>query len=297
MDAQFEKMLMDMKPVKPKKIAVAAADDPSVLKALEAAHKMGFATPILFGDADKIKSVASDLNVDLSGFEIKNYPGILESANAAVAHVRDGHADILMKGLIQTADMLRAVLNKETGIRGRGVISHVAIMKSFSHDRTLLLTDVAMVTYPDLKTKIGMVNNAVEFANKFGIKNPRVAPLAAVEVVNPDMPATMDAAALTLMNKRGQIKNCIIDGPLAFDVAISDKAAKKKGLVSDVAGNADILLFHNIEAGNSVLKSLTYFGDFIFGGLLMGAAAPIIVNSRSDTDVSKLYSIACACKL
>jgi phosphate butyryltransferase len=291
----FCDILMEMKPEAPKMIAVAAAEDKTVLQALCEAYKMGFAEPILCGPVAKIKENAAALNLDISKFQIVDIASPSASASAAVSLVRNGHADILMKGLIQTADMLRAVLHREEGIRGAGVISHISVLYSEARDRTILLTDAAMLTNPDLKTKVEMVKNAVLFANKLGINNPRVAPLAAVEVVNPDMQATIDAAALTQMNRRGQINGCIIDGPLAFDVAVSESAAEKKGLLSDVAGNADILLFHNIDAGNSTLKSMVHFGDFIFGGILMGAKAPIIVNSRSDSEISKLFSIACAC--
>jgi phosphate butyryltransferase len=151
-----------------------------------------------------------------------------------------------------------------------------------------------MVMYPDLKAKAELINNAVAVAEGLGIRNPKVAPLAAVEFINPDMPATLDAAILTLMNRRGQIKGCVVDGPLTMDLALSKEAARHKGVVSEVAGCADILLFHNIEAANNSVKTFTYAGNCLFGGVVMGAAAPIVLASRSDSQESKLYSICCA---
>ncbi len=295
---EFEKMMMAMKPSHQKKIAVAAAQDPEVLKALVRARDLEFATAILCGDAAQIRANANSQNIDISKFEIIDEPDIKKSADVAVALVRSGAADILMKGLIKTADLLRAVVNRDTGIRGDDdVISHVAVLYSEKHNKTFILTDVGMVMYPDLNTKVHLINNAVKFAKKIGIENPKVAPLCAVEVLNPKMPATVDAAELEQMNARGEIAGCAVSGPLAFDVAVSVDAAKIKDVKSPVAGNADILLFHNIEAGNSTLKAMTQFGGFIFGGILMGARAPIIVNSRSDDETSKLFSIACACAL
>lgn len=278
----------------PKRVAVAAAADGVVLKAVAEAHRLGIAVPVLCGDAGKINAAAKEENVDISAFEIVEADGDLQSAAAAVALVRAGKADILMKGLLQTADLLRAVLNKENGLRTGGTLSHVAVLSGEKAGRTILLTDVAMVPYPDLKTKAELIKNAVIVAKSLGINLPKVAPLAAVEVVNPDMPATLDATALAMMNLRGQIKGCVVDGPLAFDLAVSPEAAKHKGVSSPAAGCADILLFHNIEAGNSTYKAMTNMGGCLMGGVVVGAAAPVVLTSRADTDLSKLYSIAIA---
>ncbi len=294
---EFEQILMQMKPGTPKTIAVAAAHDKAVLGALCTAHRMGFANAILCGDAQKINANAAAENLDISHFEIIDEPDVIKSADVAVSLVRNGRADILMKGLLQTADMLRAVINRDTGIRGDGVISHVAILYNPTLNKRFFLTDVAMLTEPDLQTKVAIIKNAVHVARRMGVAKPLVAPLCAVEVVNPKMQATLDAAELSAMNTRGEITDCIVEGPLAFDGAVSPIAAAKKGLSGSVAGNADILLFHNIEAGNSTLKAMTGFGGFIFGGVLIGATVPIIVNSRSDDETSKLYSIACACAI
>ena len=159
------------------------------------------------------------------------------------------------------------------------------------------MTDIAMVMYPDLETKVNLINNAVNFVRAMGVDMPRVAPLCAVETLNPKMQATVDADALWAMNERGEIKNCIVSGPIAFDIAVSKSAAEKKGVAGPVAGDADILLFHNIEAGNNTIKAMVQFGDWTFGGLILGARVPIVLNSRSDSDVSKLFSIACACTM
>jgi phosphate butyryltransferase len=293
----FDKMLLKMKPTKPRKIAVAAAEDVAVLGALAMGYNMGFCIPILCGSENEIRENAARQNIDISNWEIINTSNHVDAAHMAVSLVRDGRADILMKGLIKTADLLRVVLHRETGIRGSGIITHVAVLRNFTTRRQFILTDVAMVPYPDLSAKVAIVKNAVNFAHKFGNCNPLVAPLCSVEVVNPMMPATVDAAELTRMNQNGEITGCVIDGPISFDLATSADAVIAKGFNSPAAGKADILLFPNIDAGNMVLKSLTGFGGFVFGGLLMGRLVPVIVNSRSDSEQSKLFSIRCACNV
>lgn len=291
----FETLLNNMKPKSAATLAVAAADDDYALRAVCQAHDRGIATPILCGDGAAIQKAADEAGLDISGFEIAE--GESGAAQTAVSLVRAGHADALMKGRIQTADLLRAVLDKENGLRGEGLLSHVAVVYSAFLDRTLLLTDAAIVPYPSLEQKVRLIENAVAAARGIGIAEPRVAVLAAVEVVNPKMPATVEAAELTRMNRNGQIRGCIVDGPLAMDLAISREAARHKGVDSPVAGKADILLFHNIEAANSVLKTFTNASQGVFGGVVMGAAAPIVLTSRSDSEQNKLYSIACAAKI
>ncbi len=294
---EFESLLDTMRPEKMRTIALASAIDAAALQSLSTAYKMGFARAILCGDKTEIKSVAEKNNIDISAFEIVHCADELSSAQMAVSLVRDGRADILMKGLIHTADILRAVLNRDTGIRGDGILSHVSVLYSPSRNKRFFMTDIAMVMYPDLATKVNLIKNAVLFARNMGCDIPRVAPLCAVETLNPAMQATVDATTLHEMNVRGEISGCIVSGPMAFDVAVSSDAAVAKGIVNPVAGNADILLFDNIEAGNNTLKAMVQFGDWIFGGVIMGARVPIVVNSRSDSDISKLFSIACACKM
>ncbi|MDR1800784.1 MAG: bifunctional enoyl-CoA hydratase/phosphate acetyltransferase [Lachnospiraceae bacterium] len=293
----FESIIEGMRPREKSVLAVAAAEDDVVLGAVCQAADMGIVTPILCGNKDSIKAIAGEGGFDISGFEIVHCEDPISAAKTAVQLVKEKKADILMKGLVQTADLLRAVLNKENGLRTDSVLSHTAILHAPSLGRPIILTDAAIIPYPDLPTKINMIKNAVKAALGIGIENPKVAILAAVEVVNPAMPATLDAAALALMNRRGQLKDCIVDGPLAFDLALSEEAVRHKKVVSEVAGKADILLLHNIEAANSTLKAFTVVAGALFGGIVMGAAAPIVLTSRSDSEQSKLYSIACAASI
>lgn len=297
MNTKFKSRLMAMRPEKPCTIAIAVATDANALRSVVLAHDLGFVNAILCGNESEIKNVAQTNDLDIDNFQIIDCADEASAITTAVALVRDDKANILMKGLTHTADILRAVLNRETGIRGDGILSHVAVLYSPSHDRQLFLTDMAMVMYPDLNTKLNLVNNAVILARHMGVDMPRVAPLCAVETLNPAMQATVDADYLRQMNERGEIKNCIVSGPVGFDIAVSKTAAMTKGITGPVAGNADILLFDNIEAGNNTVKAMVKFGDWIFGGVIMGARAPIIINSRSDDDTSKLYSIACACNM
>jgi phosphate butyryltransferase len=297
MNSDFEKILQSLRPEKKRTVSVANAIDANVLSSLVTAHKMGFVDAILCGDKNEIKSVAQQNNIDISEFEIIHCNDEFDAAKKSVESVRSGRADILMKGLIHTADILRTVLNRDTGIRGDGILSHVSVLYSPKLQRTLFLTDIAMVPYPDLDKKIQLIKNAVSVAHHMGIKQPLVAPLCAVETLNPAMQSTLDADALQKMNKNGEISDCIISGPISFDIAVSQDAARIKQYNGPIQGNADILLFDNIEAGNNTIKAMVQFGDWIFGGIIVGATAPVIINSRSDSDISKLFSIACACSM
>ncbi len=217
-----------------------------------------------------------------------------DAAELAVKAVKANEANVLMKGNIPTATILKAVLNKEYGLRVGSVLSHVAVFEVPGYDRFTIVTDAAMNITPDLEQKAQIVKNAVKVAHSIGIHMPKVAPLAAVEVINPAMQATLDAAALTVMNKRGQITDCIVDGPLALDNAVSQLAAEHKGIKGDVAGKADILLVPAIEVGNVLYKSLIYFAGAKVGAVIAGAKAPIVLTSRADTAESKLFSLALA---
>ena len=293
----FEKAMAQLPLTDKGRLAVAAAEDDVVLRAVAEAHARGLVDPVLCGNEKAIKRVAAECGVDIAPFPLIHAETHMEAAKAAVSLVRKGEADILMKGILHTADFLRAVLDKEAGVRGEGILSHVSIIHSPILDRMLLMTDAAMVVTPDLKAKIQLVKNAVSVAHGLGIAIPKVAPLCAVEVVNPDMQATIDAAALAMMNQRGQIKDCLIDGPLALDLAVSEEAVRHKGIRSEVAGRADIFLFHTIEAANSTMKGFVFGGNCLFGGLIVGARVPVVTASRSDSDQAKLYSIACASAL
>ena len=277
------------------KLSVAAAEDDEVLIAVEAARSMGIVDAVLVGDEKKIKAAAKANSIDITNYEIINSTNPQESAIKAVSLVSSGIADFLMKGFIPTSVLLKAALDKEVGLRTGALLSHVMVYSVPDYHKLMFLTDGGMCTYPDLSQKVQIVNNAVKVAKALGINPVHVAPLCAVEVVNPDMQATLDAAALSKMSDRKQIKDCIIDGPLALDNAISKEAAEHKGINSPVAGNADVLLVPNIEAGNLLGKSMTYFGHAKSAGIIMGAKCPIVLVSRADTHESKLYSIALGC--
>ncbi|MGE8204456.1 phosphate butyryltransferase [Heyndrickxia sp. NPDC080065] len=279
------------------RIAIASAEDFEVLEAVSLSIERNLASFILFGARDKIQHIMkihfSNL-IDHDEVKIKHTESLADAANQAVLSVKNGHAQVLMKGNIPTSMILKAVLNKENGLRSGKALSHVAAFQIPSFNRLLFITDPAMNIEPDLEQKVQIINNAVQIARATGVEVPKVAALAAVEVINPDMQATLDAAALTQMNRRGQISNCIVDGPLALDIAISVDAAEHKRISSDVAGAADILLVPNLETGNVFYKSLIYFAKAKVGAVLAGAKAPIVLTSRADSAESKLYSLALA---
>ncbi|AKA71897.1 phosphate butyryltransferase [Clostridium scatologenes] len=289
---KLEQLISLAKEKSKKTLSVAVAQDKEVLIAVTEAVKTGIVDAILVGDEDAIRSISEKENLCIDGIKIVNEKDIKKAAAKAVEFVSNGEAQFIMKGMLGTADLLRAVLNKEAGLRGKGLLSHVMIYEVPSYHKLIFLTDGGMVPYPTLEDKIGIINNCVKVAHKLEIETPKIAPVCAVEVVNPSMQATIDAASLTQMNKRGQIKGCIIDGPLAFDNAISKEAAEHKGIVSEVAGDTDVLLVPNIEAGNFVGKSMTYFGKAENAGVIMGAKCPVVLVSRADSAKSKLYSIA-----
>ncbi|WP_094607532.1 Phosphate acetyltransferase [Sporomusa silvacetica DSM 10669] len=293
----FEKIIADARK-SPKIVAVAAAQDMPVLEAVFAALEQGIAIPLLVGDEAKIRTLASEIGIDLTNITVINELEPAKAALRASRLVRDGQADFLMKGLLQTAELLRAVLDKENGLRSGSLLSHVGIFEANSYDRLLLLTDAAMVMYPDLKQKVELIQNAVTVARSMGVERPKVAGIAAVEVVNLNMPPTLDAAILTQMNRRGQIRDCLVDGPLQLDTAISAEAARHKGIKgSEVAGHADILLAPNIETGNAIYKTINQMTSCQIAALIIGASAPIVLTSRADSARTKLLSIACASRL
>lgn len=278
-------------------VAIAAAEDYEVIEAVSEAVKRNLANFLLYGDKGKIESLMNEVNADLlsnPAIKIFHTIGIQHSAESAVRAVKLHEANVLMKGNVPTAVLLKAVLNKENGLRTGNVLSHVAVFEVDGFEQFIILTDAAMNIAPDLEQKVQITNNAVRIARKIGVELPKVAPICAVEVVNPSMQATLDAAALTLMNNRGQIKDCVIDGPLALDNAISSLAAEHKGIHSEVAGRADILLVPSIEVGNALYKSLVYFAKAKVGAVIAGAKAPIVLTSRADSAESKLYSLALA---
>lgn len=278
-----------------KRVAVAVAQDDDVLQSLHQAYNMGLIEVSLVGDKEKIFEIADRLQIDVSRHDIVKETDENKAARIAVDMVSSGRADILMKGLIKTANLLKVVLDKDIGLRTNRVLSHLGVVEIENYHKLLFITDAGMNISPDINQKADIIQNAVCVANSLGVEKPKVAVLASVEVVNPAMQCTLDAAALSKMADRGQIKNCIIDGPLAMDNAISADAAKHKGIVSDVAGDADILLVPDIEAGNILYKTLVFLSKGKPCGIIAGARAPIIVTSRADDYMAKLYSIALAC--
>ncbi len=294
MSKNFNDLLTILREVPTKKVAVAVAQDEPVLEAIKEATENNIAEAILVGDKQKIQEIAKKIDLDLSNYEIMDIKDPKKATLEAVKLVSSGHADMLMKGLVDTATFLRSVLNKEFGLRTGKLMSHVSVFEIEGLDRLLFLTDAAFNTYPELKEKIGMVNNAVVVAHACGIKIPKVAAICPVEVVNISMPSTADAALLAKMSDRGQFKGCIVDGPFALDNAISEEAAQHKGVTGAVAGKADILLLSNIETANVMYKTLTYFSKSRNGGLLVGTSAPVILTSRADSFETKVNSIALA---
>jgi phosphate butyryltransferase len=290
----FDEVISKVKSKSMKKVAVAVAQDEPVLEAIRDAKKNGIADAILVGDKEEIVKIAKTIGMNINDYEIVDEKDVNKAAIETVKLVSSGKADMMMKGLVDTATFLRAVLNKEVGLRTGKQMSHIAVFEVPSYDRLLFVTDAAFNMYPELKEKVDIIKNAVQVSNALENEMPKVAPICAVEVVNSSMPATLDAANLSKMNERGQIKGCIIDGPLALDNALSKEAAAHKKISGPVAGEADILLMANIEAGNAVYKCLTYTTESKNGGLLMGAAAPVIVTSRADSPETKMNSIALA---
>ena len=280
-----------------KTVAVAVAESSEVMDAVAEAIKLKLASFILFGNKQAIQRIINEQFSWLMNHEnIKIIHANSHSlaADYAVKSVKLNEADVLMKGNITTATLLKAVLNKETGLRTGGILSHVSVFEVQGFEKLIIVTDSAMNIAPDLETKIQIINNAVKVANWIGIDHPKVAVLAAVEIINHAMQATVDAAILTQMNRRGQIGGCLVDGPLALDNAISVISAQQKGIISEVAGQADILLVPTVETGNALYKSLIYFARAKVGAVIVGAKAPIVLTSRADSAESKVYSLVLA---
>lgn len=276
-----------------KTIAVAAAEDLDIIKLVDQCYKLGIADFILVGDKKKIKDIAndSDIVIDCEIIDICDHK---LAAEKAVQLVREKNSNAVMKGLLHTGTFLKAVLNKETGLNKGKMISQISVFDKVYGEGLQLLTDCAMNIQPTLDEKKQLIDNAVELALKLGYEKPKVAILSALEVVNPKISDTLDAAILSKMTDRGQIKNAVVDGPFALDNAISPEAAKHKNISGEVAGNADILLAPNLQVGNVLTKSLTYYAQKEVAAAVMGAGAPIIMTSRTDSVRNKLLSIALA---
>lgn len=294
MSKSFDDIISKAGSGKLQKLSVAVAQDDAVLEAVKVAKERGIADAILVGDEAQIREIAASINMNLDDFQIVNEPDVNAAALKAVELVHNKEADILLKGYLDTKPFLQSVLNKEVGLRTGKMMSHVCVFEIEGIDRLLFFTDVAFNTYPTLEDKIHIIENTVEVARACGIECPKVAPLCAVEVVNPKMPPTVDAQALTEMCERGEIKNCQVYGPLSMDLAIDEEAARHKKVSHPVAGHADILLFPNIDAGNITYKILIRTAKVKNGNVLLGASAPVILTSRSDDAETKINSIAFA---
>ena len=289
----MDDMLKKLKGDKRVTLSVAAAHDEEVLLAIKSAVEMEIITPILIGEENKIREISKEINFDLSKFKIINKGTIEECAETAVKLVSSGEADFAMKGLLDTSVILKAVLNKEWGLRTDSLLSHVMVYEVPSYDKLLVTTDGGMNIEPDYDQKVKILKNAIEATKPLGLKHIKVACLAAKEKVNSKMQATVDARALQEAGERGEFgKDVTVEGPLAFDLAVSKEAAKVKGFKSKVSGETDIMLMPTIEVGNGIGKALTYFAGAKSAGIIMGAKAPIVLVSRADSHESKLYSIA-----
>jgi phosphate butyryltransferase len=280
------------------RMAVAYGQDEDTILAVKRAVEEKIVDAIMVGDEKVIRDLCAKLKVDPGIFEYINEPDEKKSGDKAVRLIIDGKAQILMKGLISTPYYLKPILNKDYNLVGKDVaLSHTAILEIPTYDKLLIVSDVAMIPYPDLNQKVQMINYNIKIAAKLGIENPKVAILAANEKVSDKMPCTMEAAVISKMAERKQIKGAIIDGPLALDVAISKHALDVKGMKSPVEGYADILIMPNIEAGNIFYKSTTLLAKGMLAAVVTGAPFPAILTSRADDDDSKYYSIVLAAAL
>ncbi|MEF3245552.1 MAG: bifunctional enoyl-CoA hydratase/phosphate acetyltransferase [Caldisericaceae bacterium] len=293
---KLEDLVNAVRTLKEKKmVSVAYGQDLHTLQAVSLAIKEGILNATIFANKDEVRRVCESNNIDMSMFEVVDIKDEKEAVRQAVRLVRERKADFIMKGLCQTATYMRGLLDKQEGLLPEGrVLSHAAVIESPNYHKLLIASDVAVIPQPDLSMKEAMINYDVQIAKKMGIERPKVAVIAAVETVSPKMQATVDAAILSVMNKRGQIKDCIVDGPLAMDLAVSKEAAEIKKVSSEVAGDADILIMPNIEAGNAFFKALTKLGNAEIAAIVTGTIAPAVLTSRGDSEKSKLYSLALA---
>jgi phosphate butyryltransferase len=278
-------------------LIVAVAQDKDVLLAVKSASDAGLIKPLFVGDPDQIKIAAREAGLDISDIDVFPATDNQQACNMAAGMARDNKGSILMKGMVTTGILMKAVLDKENGLMSGSLLSHIAFFETPYYHKLICVTDAALNISPDLQEKAGIINNAVNALHRLGVALPKVGILAAVETVNPKMEATTHAAMLVSMQKRNQIKGCLIDGPLALDNAVSAEAAHHKGIVSEVAGDADILLAPDITSGNILYKSLIFLGGAVTAAMIVGASVPVVLTSRSDSDKSKFLSIALAAAL
>jgi phosphate butyryltransferase len=293
MITSLQQIVDHVKGLPPKRLAVACGEDPHTIEAVGRAVKEGMIKAVMTGDKAQIKKTAQDNKIDPASFEIIHEPDKSKALVLAIAKIRAGEADFLMKGLMDSSVYIRGIIDKEKGLITPGkLLSHTTAIQVPAWKKLIICSDVAVIPAPDLEAKIAIITYAVDMARKLGIEKPKVAILSAVEKVNPKMVSTTDAAILCKMAERGQIKNAIVDGPLALDIAFSKESAEIKGVKSQVAGDADILIFPNIEAGNIFFKTCTYLAGGEVAAIVAGANCPAILASRSDSEDSKFFSIA-----
>lgn len=291
---EFREIIEKAKRIGPKRVAVAVAEDEHVIESVWMAKQEGLIEATLFGDEEKIRKILTAEKVPEDAFEVVNAASKEEASQKAVALVREGKAATVMKGLVDTAVVMRAILDKENGLRAGGVISHANVVKVEGYDRFFILTDAAINMFPTLEQKADILRNAVVLAHSLEIENPKVAVVCPVEKVNEKIESTVHAAKLKEMNQAGEITGCVVDGPLGLDNSVSEEAAKTKGIDSEVAGKADVLVAPNLEVGNVLTKSIEYFSKNEKAGIVLGAKMPIILTSRASSAETKLNSIALA---
>jgi phosphate acetyltransferase len=293
-ERKYDRLIARVSGIPPVPTAIAHPCSEAALEAAVDAAKMGIIVPILVGPRQKIAAVAASAGIDIAPYEIVHADHSHQSAEKAVALVREGRAEIIMKGSLHTDELLSAVVARDTGLRTGRRLSHCFIMDVPGHDNVVVITDAAINIFPTLDDKVDIVQNAIDLMHALGLEEPKVAILSAVETVNPKIPSTIEAAALCKMADRGQITGGLLDGPLAFDNAISPEAARIKGIDSPVAGHADILLVPDLEAGNMLAKSLSFLANADSAGIVLGARVPIVLTSRADSVQSRLASCAVA---
>jgi len=291
---KYDRLLARCKALAPIPTAVAHPCDESSLRGAVEAAQLGIIAPILVGPRARIEAVARQHGIDISGFQIVDAPHSQASAEAAVRLASEGKAEMLMKGSLHTDELMAAVVRKDAGLRTARRISHCFVMDVPALDRPIIITDAAINIFPTLEDKVDIIQNAIDLAEALGLKLPKVAILSAMETVNPKVPSTVEAAALCKMAERGQITGGILDGPLALDNAINLAAAKVKKIDSPVAGQADILLVPDLEAGNMLAKSLSFMAEADAAGIVLGARIPIVLTSRADSLTTRLASCAVA---
>lgn len=291
----FEQLLQQAQALGPKRVAVAAAHDKASICAVAEAQRRGLASGLLFGEKERVVALLHDMGFVQDDFpRIEHAPSETEAARLAVAAVRQGKADLLLKGKVQTSAFLKQVLDPDDGLRTGRLLSDAFLFEDLRREgnQLVIITDGGVNLAPTLEQKVDILLNAVEVVHRLGNPNPKVAVLSAIETINPKLPSTLDAAVLTQMNRRGQIRDCCVEGPLALDNAVSPQAALQKGIDSPVAGVADILLCPDIVSANLLAKGTTYFAGFPLAHVLMGASAPVLIPSRADSAEAKLLSIA-----